>query len=108
MKIATCTQCGWTGDASLCDNGDFEPPSCAMCERAVMFGPEGEWKKTWDHPKPVGVSLYVKRKEIITQETVAGNTYFTTEDGRTLLNTIYNFDKEEEWFDTGKYKDPEI
>ena len=105
MKIATCTQCGWTGDASLCDNGEFEPPSCAMCERSVMIGPEGAWKSAHRCPKPVGVSLYIKRKGVITQETHFGETYFKHGD-RTLLNTVYSYDIEEEWFDTGEYRDP--
>jgi len=32
----TCRQCGWEGDSQLCNNGEFEPPTCYMCESSSL------------------------------------------------------------------------
>ena len=32
-----CTQCGWTGDADLTDNGKHEPPTCHVCDMPSLI-----------------------------------------------------------------------
>lgn len=35
-KICTCRECGWVGNLSDADNGEYEPPTCLMCESSSL------------------------------------------------------------------------
>ena len=32
----TCLNCGWTSNFMFCDNGDYEPPTCFVCESSNL------------------------------------------------------------------------
>lgn len=61
--------------------------------------PEGIWHKTHITPKPVGVPLYIKVDGKIFVDCHTGSEFFLNKEGSLIQNTVYSYDKNEEWFE---------
>lgn len=106
--VSCCTSCNGEGEVEKNIHRGEEGMQIEMDVMVVCSECDGDgyingiWRKTNKCPKPVGVPLLIRTDKGVEEKTHSGETHFYS-DGRLLMNTVYSYDLNEEWFDDGSH-----